>query len=77
MAHTLLPVEIQDRLKRASKTAQLDATIKLIRQEKPSLFHTEHSLLARVFQDQPRGHYSGTYIRPAPVRVYESTALIG
>jgi hypothetical protein len=77
MAHTLFPLEVQDRLISASKTAQMDSTIKAIQAERPGLFHTEQSLLARVFQDQPRGHYSGTFVVPAPVRVYESTTLIG
>ena len=66
--HTLLPIQLQNNLKFAAKTSQLDATIRRVQEERPDLFHTESSLEDRVFFDQPRGNYVGSFINPAPPR---------
>jgi hypothetical protein len=67
--HSLLPVYLQNNLKFASKTAQLDATIRRVQEERPDLFHTEKTLKDRVFFNEPRGAYIGSFINAAPPRV--------
>lgn len=64
--HTLLPAHLQNHLKFAAKTAQLDSTIRRVQEERPDLFHTEASAKERVFFNQPRGAYTGNFIHPAP-----------
>jgi hypothetical protein len=67
--HSLLPIHLQNNLKSAAKTNQLDATIRRAQEGRPDLFHTEISLKDRVFFDEPRGAYIGSYINPAPPRL--------
>ena len=67
--HSLLPVYLQNNLKFASNTSQLDATIRRVQEERPDLFHTEESLKSRVFCDEPRGAYTGSFINSAPTRL--------
>ena len=67
--HTLLPIHLQNNLKFAAKTSQLDATIRRVQEERPDLFHTEKSIKDRVFYDEPRGAYIGSFINPAPPRI--------
>ena len=67
--HTLLPIHLQNRLKFAAKTSQLDATIRKVQEDRSDLFHTEETIKDRVFFDQPRGAYSGSYINAAPTRI--------
>jgi hypothetical protein len=67
--HTLLPMKLQTTLKFAAKTSQLDAAIRMVQEERPDLFHTETSIKDRVFYDEPRGAYTGSYINPAPPRI--------
>lgn len=64
--HSLLPIHIQNNLKFAAKTSQLDETIRRSQEGRSDLFHTEESLKDRVFFDEPRGAYIGSYINPAP-----------
>ena len=63
--HTLLPVRLQSLLMGSSR-GQLDETINSVQLLNPELFHTEESLKDRVFFDEPRYHYKGTYINAAP-----------
>ncbi len=67
--HSLLPIHLQNNLKFAAKTSHLDATIRRTQEERPDLFHTEQSLKDRVFYDEPRGAYIGSFINPAPPRI--------
>ena len=67
--HKLLPVHLQNNLKFAAKTTHLDATIRRVQEERPDLFHTEKTLKDRVFFNEPRGAYSGSFINPAPPRI--------
>jgi hypothetical protein len=67
--HTLLPVHLQNHLKFAAKTSQLDSTIRRVQEERPDLFHTEASLKSRVFFNEPRGAYVGSFINAAPPRI--------
>jgi hypothetical protein len=67
--HSLLPIHLQNNLKFAAKTSQLDSTIRRVQEERPDLFHTEESLKDRVFFDEPRGAYIGSYINSAPPRI--------
>jgi hypothetical protein len=72
MNHTLLPQYLQDQLKAAAATERLDmvdAAIDSARRQAPDKFHTEASLKTRVFFDEPRGHYVGAFIKPAPSRI--------
>ena len=72
MNHTLLPQYLQAQLMAAAATERLDmvdAAIDSVRRQAPYKFHTEESLKTRVFFDQPRGEYSGTFIAPAPKRI--------
>jgi hypothetical protein len=64
--HSLLPIKLQNTLKFAAKTSQLDAAIRMVQQERPDLFHTEKTIGSRVFFDQPRGAHSGKFINAAP-----------
>jgi hypothetical protein len=67
--HTLLPIALQEHLQNAAKGNRLDAAITSVQTWRPDLFHTEESLKKRVFFDQPRGNYSGTFINPAAPRI--------
>jgi hypothetical protein len=72
MNHTLLPQYLQDQLKAAAATERLDmidAAINTVHCQAPAKFHTEASLKTRVFFDEPRGNYVGTFIKPAPSRI--------
>jgi hypothetical protein len=72
MNHTLLPQYLQDQLKAAAATERLDmveAAINTVHRQAPAKFHTEASLKTRVFFDEPRGNYVGTFIKPAPPRI--------
>jgi hypothetical protein len=64
--HSLLPIQLQNNLKFASKSGNLDAVIRIVQSERPDLFHTEATLGSRVFFDQPRGAHSGKFINAAP-----------
>jgi hypothetical protein len=64
--HSLLPVQLQNNLKFAAKSGNLDAAIRIVQEERPDLFHTEATLGSRVFFDQPRGAHSGKFINAAP-----------
>jgi len=67
--HTLLPIQLQNDLKFAAKTSKLDSTIRKVQEERPDLFHTETSIKDRVFFNEPRGAYVGSYIHAAPPRI--------
>jgi hypothetical protein len=75
MNHTLLPQYLQDQLKAAAAAAaterldMVDAAIDTVHRQAPAKFHTEASLKTRVFFDEPRGNYVGTFIKPAPSRI--------
>jgi hypothetical protein len=69
MTHNLLPIALQEHLKTAAKGPHLDAAIATVQAWRPDLFHTEESLTKRVFHNQPRGNYSGTFINAAPPRI--------
>jgi hypothetical protein len=64
--HSLLPVQLQNNLKFAAKSGNLDAVIRRVQEERPDLFHSEKTLGSRVFFDQPRGVFSGKFINAAP-----------
>lgn len=69
MKHTLLPKRLQAQLMAAAATkilAEIDAAIKDVRQQAPFNFHTDKSLDSRVFFDEPRGLYSGDFVKAAP-----------
>lgn len=69
MNHNLLPQHLQAQLKAAAateSTGAVDAAIADVHRKAPHKFHTEQSLKTRVFFNEPRGLYSGTYIRPVP-----------
>lgn len=67
--HTLLPIHLQNHLRFAAKTSQLDSTIRRVQEERPDLFHTDESIKDRVFFNEPRGAYVGSYINAAPPRI--------
>jgi hypothetical protein len=72
MKHTLFPQRLQAQLMDAAATKRLDkidAAIKDVRHQAPFNFHTDESLKARVFFDEPTGLYSGDFINPATARV--------
>lgn len=69
MNHALLPPQLQLQLMEAADTKNLqvlDAAIENVRRQAPYKFHTEASLKTRVFFNQPRGRFSGSFVRLAP-----------
>ena len=68
MNHALLPPHLQRQLREAAATKDMqviDAVIDSARRQAPSKFHTEESLKKRVFFNQPRSQFSGSFIKLA------------
>lgn len=65
MFNTLLPQYLQKKLMNAARgsVADLDAAIESVQKKAPEHFHTEASLGQRVFYNEPRGFFTGNFIK--------------
>jgi len=68
MKHDLIPPHLQLQLVAAAATKDMqviDAVIDSAKRQAPYKFHTEETLKKRVFFNQPRGQFSGSFIKLA------------